>query len=525
MVMDEGLTQEVGDVGTINYPDVGFGTTLIRVMTIKPNNDGWELQCVKEDPAVYSTSVQAGPSIPNTSLPNPLNIPAPTNLAWGEELYVLPTGVVSSRMRATWDDMRNAFPSLSGYGVTVYNGTQLLETAVVQTPSYAYLAPQAGVSYTINVQTVMSAFSSGATSAVASCLGKLLKPGDVPYLFIYETAGILNFSWIPAVDLDVTAHEIRYGPVGSATWDTATTLERVPFPARTYVTHTVVPGNYRFFIKALDSIRNSTYPNGQESINAKTFDINVGGDPNLFNAGSYAYTTPTLVNMAASRELNTTTWRSEYGTSWNAAFPLPMSANYTNPLSQYSGTGVSSLTTEAFDLGIQYSGTFVASMDYVDIIGVASFYIEVSNDNFVADTRQFVGQSATATARYVRLRVQTSGEMLVRSLGVVNVSVIALSENFDVMTSASGPVTVTLSRAYTRVKTIQLTADVSAGQRNPGFLNVLLTGSPRFDESGMDTPDTYNDNVTIPANTLDVECWDGLNVMVACPVKGVFTGI
>jgi hypothetical protein len=54
---------------------------------------------------------------------------------------------------------------------------------------------------------------------------------------------------------------------------------------------------------------------------------------------------------------------------------------------------------------------------------------------------------------------------------------------------------------------------------------VLLTGSPRFDESGMDTPDTYNDNVTIPANTLDVECWDGLNVMVACPVKGVFTGI
>jgi hypothetical protein len=115
-----------------------------------------------------------------------------------------------------------------------------------------------------------------------------------------------------------------------------------------------------------------------------------------------------------------------------------MSANYTNPLSQYSGTGVSSLTTEAFDLGIQYSGTFVASMDYVDIIGVASFYIEVSNDNFVADTRQFVGQSATATARYVRLRVQTSGEMLVRSLGVVNVSVIALSENCDDQREWSG---------------------------------------------------------------------------------------
>lgn len=520
---DEGIKYLPGDVVTFNV--LPFSSKAIRILSIAPRTvQTWSVVAAEYDAAKWSDTVVSGPSSPDTSLPSPMSVPAVIGLAVEEEIYQVQTGLFASRIRATWV-APSSYWYLGGYQVKASVGGDVVAGPVnvpASLTEYVTGPLEENVTYTIAVAAVseLGVVGPDATQSVTTD-GKTAPPSDVPYLFAYEAAGETRFEWSSAFDKDLFAHELRYGPRASATWATATLIDRVTHPARRYVTRSIPPGDWRFFIKGLDSVRTTTYPYGQESANARTTDLVVGGDPELFLAAVHDFATPTLTNMVAERLLGVTRWVSDYGGLWDAVFTSALNT-YTNPLATYSGSGTSSLVTESYDLGQSYSGLFLATIQWTDVSGTASAYVEVSPDGVV--WTRYAGLSAQAAGRYVRVGVETTGVVIVTALGSISVSVATLSETGVVTTSAGGAVTVALERFYTRVKTIQLTADVTAGQANPGYLNVVISSDPVYVTTGYVDVD-YVDQAYSPVNSFDVQCWDGSNNLVAREVRYVFSGI
>lgn len=67
-ILDEGIRHQTGNVIDLTYPDSGYAMLPLRVLKSLPSLNGFTLNCRKEDPAMYSSDVQSGPSVPNTNL-------------------------------------------------------------------------------------------------------------------------------------------------------------------------------------------------------------------------------------------------------------------------------------------------------------------------------------------------------------------------------------------------------------------------------------------------------------------------
>lgn len=500
-VMDEGLQQEPGDVVTLNWPDSGYSGYKLRVIKSVPTADGWTLSCTREDPGVYSTTVQAGSTITNTTLPSPTAPPVLTGLTVTEDVYLVQSGRYGSRLDLSWS--LPDWPFVAGYQVTITQAGVVKDSAICGALSYVSHPLTEGLLYNVAVSIIATTGAIGtAAQASITTQGKTWPPSDLPSLVCYEQNGTVFFQWSLPSDPDLTAVELRYGPQGTSSWATSTLIALVPTPATTYSTGVIPPGTYTFYAKAHDSLRTATYPTGNQSVNATTYNLQVLGNPDLFLAGSYAFSSPTLTHATAElAETGQTEYMTDYGNTWSAMFPSAMST-YTNPLLTYSGSGTSTVLTESFDLGQSYSGNALATLTYQDISGTAVTYIEGSPDN--STWTQYSGLSVKVTARYLRVRIQTTGFMVVLTLGTIQLAVAAISETGSITTSATAWTTISLSRQYAKVKTIQLTADSTGGQRNPGYTNIVLAANP---------------------STFQVACWDGVNAQVAATVQYLFQGI
>ena len=525
-VFDEGLQLEVGDIISLDDDEFGFTNLPMKVVGAAPTNKGtWQVQVQKEDAGAYSDVVQIAPSTPNTDLPLPSDPPVVTNLAVVEEVYQLQTGLYASRLRLTWTEP--LFPFIGNYQIDILQGDTTITsgTAAVGSPAYVTKPLAENITYNCHVTVRSSTGVLGTATAVSiTNSGKSAKPSDVAILNVFPVGGSTQFQWSPATDLDLTGYELRYGAVGGS-WSTATLIDRVAVPSLRYVTTSVLPGTWVFYIKALDSVRSIAYPFGQESVNAATSTITISNDPSVFVVNQYAFTSPSLSNLSTVTIPGADPYYlSDYAQTMESIFTgSTLNATFPAIMASYESGGTSELVTEVFDFGATYSGTMsTQGFTYTDISGTAALYTEVSLDNVT--WTQFVGVVAQVTARYVRLRINTTGIMKVSALGTVQFAVITLQESGEITTSASAAVTVTLSRAYARYDTIQVTGDGSSGQANPAVLNINLGTDPRFWQSGFG-PEDYVDEVDVPVNTFDIKCWDGTNTQVANSVKWLFRGV
>jgi Putative phage tail protein len=299
-LMDEGLLHEIGDIITVTYPDGGYSSLPLRVINATPEADGWALSCVKEDATAYSSTVQAGVGSGLTNLPSPASPPLATGLAVVEEVYQVQTGLFASRLRVTWDDMTAVFPFVAAYSVTITQAGVAIEgpfTVPANSQSYITSALKENLTYIASVSVVSTIGIVGAPMTVSiTNSGKQSKPSDVPSITGYEVGGEVRLAWEPAVDLDLTAHEIRYTNVGGS-WADATLLDRVATPSVRYSTKVVPAGTFDFLIKGLDSVRTDAFPFGQESVNEARCTITVTVDATAFLAGDFAPTNATLYHM------------------------------------------------------------------------------------------------------------------------------------------------------------------------------------------------------------------------------------
>ncbi len=374
---DEASKVRLGELVTVAHPQWGNLARTFRVKRKSPLGPGrWGFMGLGFDPAQYSSVVVTAPTVPDTALPSPANPPAPTGLAMVEEVYQDQTGYFASRWRVTWTDAAGTYPFVDRYQVTISQAGVIKQGPILApgtATEFASQAMQEGLLYQADVAVVSTSGAAGTPAmATATNSGKLAKPGDVPSLTGYEIGGEVRVSWVPAIDLDLTGHELRYGAVGGL-WSTATLLNRVATPSVRYATKDVPPGTWRFWIKGLDSVRSDAYPYGQESVNAATCDVTVTSDASAFQAASYAFVTPVLQSMVAT----VTGWVTDFGDTWNSLFTGTLSS-YTSALSTYHAAGTSSYVTEAYDLGTATTGDFSVIPTYTDLSGVAQSYVELS---------------------------------------------------------------------------------------------------------------------------------------------------
>lgn len=425
---DAGLKMVPGDVFALTHP-IGLTAKQFRCIKAEPTSPGrWDITGVEYDPAKYSDDVVSAPSTLDSTIASPFTVPDVTDLNVTEEVYQIQTGKFASRFNITWtgpsvadwvsgDIIFPGYQPLAGFDVQIIQGSNVTTHSVpFDQLNYVTGPMPENLPYTIQVR-AKSALKLGAWSSFdITNSGKSALPSDVPSVTAYSTNGETRISWEAATDLDLTGYEIKWGS-SSDTWDTATFVAFVATPATFYSTTIIPSGSRRVFIKALDSVRSVTHPNGQESANAAYVDVTVS--PNATT--SYTQYTPGAPTLTAMDALPDGTYVTDAGTTWNALFPSALNT-YTNPLYEYSA-GSSSLVSGSVDLGAETTApaTILSSLAYTDLSGTAQPYIEYSDDG--SSWTRVNGDSAIATFRYVRVGISTTGSMLVTAVGTISVGV------------------------------------------------------------------------------------------------------
>lgn len=286
VAMDEGGAKVMK--GTVfDFTDSeGFAGKLFRCTDAFPLEPGrWQIIASEYQSAVYSDSPATGPGFPDTSLPDPRVIDAPTNLALSEVVYPekniasdgLARGFIyQSRASATVTPPVHAFPFV--YEWELWLDATRIDVQVTAAPAYASPPVQQGNTYTLKVwaRNSVGARSANPLTGSLTAQGKLLHPGPIPSLTrATEIGGEVFIDWNPAIDIDVTRYEWRYTPNQTAggSWATATFIDRIDGLSARFKGLPV--GTHRFYGRAIDSV-------GNYSDTDITADITVTSDASAF---------------------------------------------------------------------------------------------------------------------------------------------------------------------------------------------------------------------------------------------------
>jgi hypothetical protein len=396
---DVGLALQVGDIVTVTHA-IGLTAKAVRLTSITDRGFGrYDLTGAEYDPAIYSDVVVAEPTTVDSGLAIAGTPPTLTGLAAVEEIYRTGDGLISSRLRITWDDPEwpntlNYLVTLTDAGVLVHQGTAWGE---------AYVTPplQEGKTYGIAVRVISRAGVAGTEATTAQALvGKLgTLPGDVPSLVCTEVAGVVYARWTAASDLDTLDYELRYGAVGVA-WADATYVQRIASLA--YTIEGIAAGTWDVLIKARDSYK-------QESANAaRAASVVVTSDTTAPQLGTNTYTSPTLggdmaVYGSGWATVDSGTWDAGYtGNAWDS------DSRAGNAWANPTGSTGSSWTSEAWDLGVNVAATVTTNLAPTDVVGGPSV-VEIGYSTNGSSYTWVAATSVAATVRYIKVRATMAG--------------------------------------------------------------------------------------------------------------------
>lgn len=218
---------------------------------------------------------------PNTNLPDPFVVIAPTNFSatsGGAHLFEQADGTIVTRIKVTWSHSNPS--AIMHYEISWDKGLtgNYLEGSTT-TPLY-YIAPvKDGENYAIRVRAVnyfgvKSAYIHIDTHIVT---GKSEPPPDVDsFLVSRQPDGTREFTWsLINPPADLAGYQIRYSSGLGGTWATMTDLHQGLLKASPYETNLLAAGTYTVGIKAVDT-------SGNESNSAKLIESTLG-DPRLKN--------------------------------------------------------------------------------------------------------------------------------------------------------------------------------------------------------------------------------------------------
>lgn len=258
---------------------------------------------------------------PNTNLPGAFDIeaPSPLTLTSGtSELDVRIDGSVFSRLKVSWPSLADTYVSNGGRIEIQYKKTA--DSDWINAPSVPgestftrILDVADGESYTVRARSV-SAFgtpSDWTESSAHVVIGKTEAPSQVTDFSGQITKFGIDFSWSKG-DPDVYLYEIRQGQDGDS-WDDASELAKTD--GTKISVDLQITGNYRFFIKAIDSSGNYSTDAAMLSLNvngpeAPSVSHQIAGENLILN-----WTKPNSVFDLAEYEVR-------YGADYNSAISL-----------------------------------------------------------------------------------------------------------------------------------------------------------------------------------------------------------
>jgi hypothetical protein len=469
-VFDEALSLEVGDVIPVTHP-YGLDAKPMRVMGVEGDYGRYRLALVEYDPAVYSDAVASAPTIPDTTLPNPLYPPIPAGLTAVEELVQFADGTWGSRIRMTWDAPTHPF--LYRYNIVIEQaGVGVIDTRVVRDEVHLTPPVEEGITYICKVAALSTVGALGDyAQANVTALGKSMPPQPIPAgtFQAFEAGGTVYLEWGQAVDIDVWRYRIKRGTTAQ-TYAQATQIDLVD--ALRYMDKTAPVGTWRYWVEVVDSVR-------LESGTPRSKDVVVTSDVNAFLVNAYNQTSPTLTNMASFR-LGPTDDKTRYVTEDGAAFGTKYSSNlatYSNVLATYHASITSTWLGEAEDFGLLLGGDWKGTADVSALSGSIA-----SSMGFSADGSAYTylsGLAQKTNARFARMKheaLTTSTLLATAPTQNIRLDAIPREEVGTGTSSASGAVTITLANSYAAVKKLTITPEGSTARF--GVYDAIVLGTP-----------------------------------------------
>ncbi len=299
-VFDEALKLEVGDVIPVTHP-YGLDDKPMRVMGVEGDYGRYSLALVEYDPAVYSDAVASAPTVPDTTLPNPLDLPALTGLTAVEELVQFADGTWGSRIRMTWDAPTHPF--LYRYNIVIEQaGVGVIDTRVVRDEVHLTPPVEEGITYICKVAALSTVGALGDyAQANVTALGKSMPPQPIPAgtFQAFEAGGTVYLEWGQAADIDVWRYRIKRGTTAQ-TYAQATQIDLVD--ALRYMDKTAPVGTWRYWVEVVDSVR-------LESGTPRSKDVVVTSDVNAFLVNAYDQTAPQWSNLLRySEQFDNAAW-------------------------------------------------------------------------------------------------------------------------------------------------------------------------------------------------------------------------
>lgn len=500
---DECLLLRMGSIVDITHPR-GLTAKQLRIMNIQNTRPGrWSISALEYDPAAYSDLVSSAPTYTDTTLPSPSAPPAVTGLTMTEEVFQLENGTYSSRWRITWASA--TYPYLSHYRAELWDGTTLIHSASPESAEWSTPAIQEGINYTAKVVSISATGSTGTWSTQSAlAAGKSLIPGNVPSVSAFEAGGRVYLSWEPAVDVDISLYEVRYGAAAVA-WESTVFIDRLDALRLTY--DQLPAGTWTIHVKAIDSAIKPGKTVGQYSATAATVAVVVTSDTNSFLIDTKHQTAPTLTNME-SYTIHATDPNVYYVTSDGAmaATTFPAQADtYTGIAATYHASVTSTWLGESEDFGIDLGGQWTGTATVADLSGSHISYLGTAMAAAPSTWSYASGLSQKLNARFARLKheaLTTSTLKVTVPTQSIRVDAVPREEVGTGTSSAAGATTITLSNEYVAVKKITITPEGTTA-RSATYDNIVL-GSP---------------------TTFDVYVFDDTGVKIASPFRYQFQGV
>ena len=379
-LFDEGWELTHGSIVAVTHP-IGLDAKLFRVRQTSSASGRWVVDMAEYDPAIYSDVVVADPTIPDTSLGDPLNPPTVTNLTLTEELFNYKTGTTGSRVRVTWDAL--GYPYLSQYLVEAYvDGSKVWQTFTgasnIVSPPVEEIVDTLGTPTDYEVRVIVQSPFAAGTAAIDNVQidGKFAIPSDPTGAAAVQTfADGVKITWVAAVDIDIWRYEVRRGTT-SDTWSSATSLVFVD--GLEFAETGLALGTHRYFIKAIDSVK-------QESANAAFVDVTLSA-PNAVT-GLFGF------EVASEVRLNWTAVTDGFAERYRIAY---------SDIPETFETTLDIVDTTRFQTKDVPEGTFTFKAYTQDKVGneaatPATIDIEVTSDAdaFLADSYDFVTPTLT----------------------------------------------------------------------------------------------------------------------------------
>ena len=394
---------ECGEVVTVTHPTPGWSAKTFRVMNLKLQANGLVGVSLREhEDSSYdrTVSVEATPP-PNTNLPNPFSIAAPTSLllnSGDEHLKIANDGTIISRINVNFTAPTDAFVIgyILGFKLTSDTDWTYVDIGNLTT---AYISPvKDGVEYNVRVQAYnIAGIKSTWLEGDHTVIGKLAPPPDVTTLLVArDTDGTRIFSWtMNSPPADLAGYKIRYKLSTGHVWEDMSELHDGLLLSSPFETNALAAGTYTVAIKAFDTT-------GNESANEVIIQSTLG-DPRI--AGSiYTYSsftngwlgTKTSCFVDPSDGLlwadGTDAW-SDLPATWTGWTKWEM-----NPASPFS------YENDTIDLGAILEFT-----PYITVSGIGSFVVEEQHSSTTDDPGEYSSWAeigvGVISARYINLRV------------------------------------------------------------------------------------------------------------------------